>query len=57
MCKLFGHQYDKFHATKEEKEKGYASFFCKRCGKKLTSKITICSDGTYKMDPNPINIF
>ncbi len=57
LCRLFGHNYDKYHATKEEKKAGFATCICKRCGHRLVSKITLNTDGTYKMDPNPTDIF
>jgi len=57
LCRLFGHNYDKYHATEDEKKAGFATFVCRRCGNQLTSKITLHSDGTYDMDPNPTDIF
>ena len=57
LCRILGHNFDKYHATEHEKKIGRAKFICKRCGYRLISKIETRSDGTYKMDPNPTNIF
>jgi len=57
LCRIFGHNYNKYHATEDEKKAGHATFICGRCGHKLVSKITPHPDGTYEMDPNPTDIF